>query len=271
MSELQKIEQPVNAIVSVIERAASDPNVDISKMERLLDLQERILAKNAESAFNSDFAAMQGELPAISEKGEISVNGNVRSKYARFEDINEAVRPVLQKYGFSVQFKVAITEGTIKITGILRHRDGHSETTSLPLPADISGSKNAVQSIGSSVSYGKRYVLSALLNITTSGEDDDGRATSMDEDVLQATINNQLNYMSLVRDHFLSIAAIKEALENEAWDVAAEASEEIPQSDHQLLWKAPSKGGVWTTKERDQMKSNEFGQSLRELKGADNG
>ena len=270
-SEVQQIEQPVSAIVSVIERAASDPNVDINKMERLLDLQERILAKNAEGAFNNDFALMQGELPVISEKGEISVNGQVRSKYARFEDINQSVRPILQKYGFSIQFKVSTTENTIEVTGILRHKEGHSESTSLPLPVDISGAKNTVQSVGSSVSYGKRYVITALLNITTSGEDDDGHGTSMDQDVLQATINNQINYMSLVREHFPSIAAIKEALDVEAWDAAAEASDEIPQSDHMILWKAPSKGGVWTTKEREQMKSSEFGQALRALKGENNG
>ena len=32
-----------------------------------------------------------------------------------------------------------------------------------------------MQSVGSSVSYGKRYAASALLNLTTHGEDDDGR------------------------------------------------------------------------------------------------
>ncbi|WP_409524602.1 ERF family protein [Pseudomonas sp.] len=44
------------------------------------------------------------------------------------------------------------------------------------LPLDTSGSKNAVQAVGSSTSYGKRYVMSALLNLTTRGEDDDGHA-----------------------------------------------------------------------------------------------
>jgi len=31
------------ALISIISRAASDPNVDIDKMERLLQMQERIL------------------------------------------------------------------------------------------------------------------------------------------------------------------------------------------------------------------------------------
>ena len=41
---------------------------------------------------------------------------------------------------------------------------------------DSTGSKNNVRAIGSSISYGKRYAASALLNITTRGEDDDGKA-----------------------------------------------------------------------------------------------
>ncbi len=54
------------------------------------------------------------------------------------------------------------------------HRDGHRETTELTLEADTSGSKNSVQSIGSSLQYAKRYIEASLLNLTTGGEDDDG-------------------------------------------------------------------------------------------------
>ena len=64
------------------------------------------------------------------------------------------------------------------ITAILSHREGHSEETTLTLDADKSGSKNAVQAVGSSISYGQRYAAVALLNITTRGMDDDGENAS---------------------------------------------------------------------------------------------
>src|SRR6202043_3736939 len=64
----------------------------------------------------------------------------------------------------------------IVVTGVLSHRDGHAEETTMLLPADISGGKNPLQAIGSSTSYGKRYTAGALLNITSRGEDDDGWA-----------------------------------------------------------------------------------------------
>lgn len=160
--------------IGMIERVAANKDVDVTKLEKLLDMQERIMAKNAEMAFNRDMAMMQADLPTITEHGEIKVNDVVRSRYARFEDINEAVRPVLQKHGFAINFKTDTTGGTVKVTGILTHREGHRETTDMTLPVDVSGSKNAVQSIGSSVSYGKRYVMEALLNLTSRGQDDDG-------------------------------------------------------------------------------------------------
>jgi hypothetical protein len=55
------------------------------------------------------------------------------------------------------------------------HRDGHSEETSLASPVDTSGSKNAVQQIGSTVEYLRRYTLLAALGLATS-KDDDGHA-----------------------------------------------------------------------------------------------
>ncbi len=44
----------------------------------------------------------------------------------------------------------------------------------MPLPLDTSGSKNNIQGMGSSLTYGKRYLVTAMLNIVTEGEDKDG-------------------------------------------------------------------------------------------------
>jgi hypothetical protein len=164
-------------LVEVIARAARDPNVDIDKMERLLEMQERVHARHARAAYYAALADMQPELPVVEEHGGIKDrNGNIQSTYALWEDVNEAIRPVLQRFGFALSFKVRRAEGEIVTTGILSHREGHSEETELALPSDTSGSKNAVQAIGSSSQYGKRYTAYALLNITSRGEDDDGQA-----------------------------------------------------------------------------------------------
>jgi hypothetical protein len=172
------IESSATAIIQVIERAASNPEVDIDKMERLLQMQERVLARDAEAAFNADLAQMQNELPVIEENGAIKGrDGKVQSRYAKFEDINEAVKPILRQYGFAISFRTAFEGGEVIVTGVLSHRQGHREQSTVKLPADASGNKNNVQGWGSSISYGKRYTMSALLNITSRGEDNDGRGS----------------------------------------------------------------------------------------------
>lgn len=172
------IPNETTAIVQMIERAAMNPAVDIDKMERLLQMQERVMERNAKAAYISALAAMQPHLPVIAERGEIKHGENkpVQSRYALWEDINDAIKPVLAEYGFALSFRTGQEDARIIVTGILSHRDGHSEETTMHLPVDASGSKNAVQAVGSSTSYGKRYTTQALLNLTSRGEDDDGNA-----------------------------------------------------------------------------------------------
>jgi len=182
MTAVQKVEPTANqvaeyssGILAVIERAARDPNVDIDKMERLILMQERVQSREAQTAYYADLAKMQPNLPIIDERGGIKGrDGQVQSTYALWEDVNEAIRPTLAEHGFSLSFRVSRAEGEIVVTGILAHHFGHREETTLALPTDTSGSKNAVQAVGSSTSYGKRYTAFALLNLTTTGEDDDG-------------------------------------------------------------------------------------------------
>lgn len=161
------------AILSVISRAASDPNVDIDKMERLLLMHERMQSKQAEALFAADLADMQDALPAIGERG----NAAGRYTFALWEDINTAIKPVLKRFGFALTFRTDFADG-IAVTGVLTHKSGHREETTIKLPADSSGNKNAVQAVASSVSYGKRYTAGALLNLTSHGEDDDAYASS---------------------------------------------------------------------------------------------
>ena len=166
-----QMQSDVAAIIQVIERAATNPNVDIDKMERLLEMQERIMARNAKIAFSSAFSMMQPDLPEIPEHGK--GHGNIT--YALWEDVNDLIRPVLAAHGFGISFQTGREGPNILVTAILTHREGHSEQTTMSLPLDTSGSKNAVQAVGSSTSYGKRYTAQALLNLTSRGDDDNGK------------------------------------------------------------------------------------------------
>ena len=195
-------------IIDAIIRAAADPNVDVVKMERLVAMQDRMVAQAAKIAFDEALSKMQPELPIINRRGRIEIRkkdpktgdrtGPVEQStaYALWEDISEAIVPVLHKYGFSLSFRTPIDpSGKISVTAILA-RGGHREETTLPFQHDSTGSKNAAQAIVSATSYGKRATACLLLNITSKGEDDDGKKS----EGLEPIDENQLLYLIKLAD-----------------------------------------------------------------------
>lgn len=167
-----------SASVSMFERLALDPNVDVDKLERLIQMQERIMRHDAKAAFDGAFAKMQHEIPVIDEKGRIEVKGALRSTYAVLEDIHDAIKPVTARHGFAIRHRTewpADKPGIIRIVGILSHEQGHSEETVFEAPMDRSDYRTDIQSMGSTVSYGRRYTTLDLLNISTRKADNDGQ------------------------------------------------------------------------------------------------
>jgi hypothetical protein len=164
-------------LMGAITRAASDPNVNVDKLERLMTMYERISANDARVRAARAKAMMQPELEGVVKRGQ---NGSTKSRYAKWDDILLSIRPTLGEYGFELSFRTGpVVNGMLPLTGILTHEGGHCEETTLPLPIDASGSKNPVQGIGSTVTYGKRYVAGLLLNIAALDEaDDDAQAAS---------------------------------------------------------------------------------------------
>jgi hypothetical protein len=66
---------------------------------------------------------------------------------------------------------------TVTYTGKVSHIDGHSRDAQIVLPADTGPGRNAVQSHGSTITYAKRYLLTMLLNLVFTNDDDDGNAS----------------------------------------------------------------------------------------------
>jgi hypothetical protein len=163
-------------VLSMLERVLTAPDFDMDRAERLWAMQKEIRAEQAKAEAIEAMSEMQSKIPAIRRTGQIKNNaGQVQSTYAKWEHINEALGPVLRKYGFALSFRVQQDGNKIKVVAILSHRAGHQETTDVELAPDASGSKNAPQAVVSAISYGKRVTASALLNITSYDEDDDGQ------------------------------------------------------------------------------------------------
>lgn len=171
------------SILDIIDRAASNPQTNVDMMERLLGMYERIKAGEARAAFKAAQVEMKPKLPVIDKNGKITIKKKdtetviQSTPYGLYEDIDAAITPILHEHGFVLSFRPGTApDGKITVTAILSHRLGHEEEATVPLPHDGSGSKNAVQAVGSSLSYGKRYSAILLLNLRIEGEDDDGKA-----------------------------------------------------------------------------------------------
>lgn len=183
MNELQKTENNQQTFLTLIEKVVLDPNVDVEKMGKILDMQERILNKQAELEFNQAMAKAMAEIPSFEKSKKVKSfkkgeTGN-QFTYASFESINKLVKPIIAKHKLFMTFMTDFqSDNHVMITAKITHESGYSQETSMRFPFDPSGSKNQIQATGSAISYGKRYTMNALLNITTHDEDDDGFSTS---------------------------------------------------------------------------------------------
>ena len=65
-----------------------------------------------------------------------------------------------------------------------------------------------------------------------------------------------IEHNAVARDNWKSIAYMKKYIELEDYAAAAQAYDEISMEDRALLNIAPSKGGIWTTAERDMLKAH---------------
>lgn len=249
MSQVAKKEQSRVANVATpahLLQVAVEQGADIDKLEKLMDLQDRYNAEGARKEFAEALAGFQSELgPIIKRK-----KGH-NCKYADLDDIAQEIRPLLDRYGLAYSFSNDQDNTGIFVTCTVRHKSGHSESNRMGAPFDTSGGKNNIQAIASSVTYLRRYTLTGALGITTGEDDDDGGKPSF-------VIDDLLSYQEVVRDEFPSIATIKEALAVDDYSTAKEAWRELDESARNTLWKAPSKGGIFTTKERAQIKSDEW-------------
>lgn len=156
---------------------AIEKGAGVDQLEKLMDLQERWERKEAAKSFKAAMVDFQNNKPVV-----IKTERAHNSKYAPLAKIQQAVDPVLSQYGISYRWEQSQDEnGGITITCIISHVNGHEERTSLTAPKDSSGSKNAIQSLGSTVSYLKRYTLEGAIGLATDKDDDGGNPKPKDE------------------------------------------------------------------------------------------
>ena len=144
--------------------------------------------KRSESIANfaEAFAKFQADVtdPKMDESTDyITKTGKrINFKYASLKEIMKTVRPVLAKHGISIMQEPKMDGNKVSITTTLLHSSGEYITFE---PTIMNASSPMAQEIGSAITYGRRYSVSAVLGLGAE-DDDDGNAA-------QDGVDNQKN------------------------------------------------------------------------------
>lgn len=154
----------------------------VDQLERLFEMQMKWDTDLQRKAFVAAMAAFKAEAGGITIAKSKQVRfttqkGTTEYMHAELHDITRALVPVMAKHGLSHRWVLEQAGKDIKVTCVMTHRDGHSESVQMTAQADDSGGKNSIQAIASTKTYLERYTLLAATGIATGGEhDDDGRS-----------------------------------------------------------------------------------------------
>ena len=208
MSKALKTVEPVQVpatqadpVLSMLERISTDPSVSIERVEQAFAFYQKVEADRARKEFTAAMIAAQMEMEPIRKDAN---NPQTRSKYASFEALDRAARPVYTKHGFVCTYRIddSPKPDHVKVVCTVMHKAGHERDYPADMPADGKGAKGGdvmtkTHATGSAVSYGMRYLLKMIFNIAVSDKDDDGNSASDSG----ATVNQvQLNELIALAD-----------------------------------------------------------------------
>lgn len=166
-------------------RIAVEGGADLDRLERLMDLQARWEAAEAKKAAVQAMTRFKAEPLEIFKRKKVDFatrdGDRVTYKHAELSDVTDAVGPAMARHGLSFRWNVQQEKDRITVDCIVTHERGHSETVTMFAAPDVSGKKNHIQQVASTVTYLQRYTLLAATGMATKGVDDDGRESEVPE------------------------------------------------------------------------------------------
>lgn len=122
---------------------------------------------------NELFTALSLAQSEIKGAVKDSTNPYFKSKYANLASVWEAVRVPLTKNGLSIAQVFETNGDKLILTTILGHKSGQSLSSHMELPI---GQKRDPQTLGSLISYCRRYSLASICSLPSIDDDDAERA-----------------------------------------------------------------------------------------------
>lgn len=201
----QEHQQVATTPAHLLELAVSK-DLDIEKLTKLVELQERWQKEQARKAFFSALSDFQIACPDIRKNKRVHFETrsgpDTEYFFAPLADIDRQIKHPLKECGLTKRWEIEDDKDVIRVTCIITHTDGHSERTTMTASADNSGGKNAIQARASAIEYMRRYTLCGALGITTADSDIDGRLPEADIDKLHNEYMALYNEIVLLDEGF---------------------------------------------------------------------
>jgi ERF superfamily len=201
------------AMINRAIESGSGPEV----MSQLLTLQKEWDAMQAKKSFDNAMAELRQNMPTVVKRQSADFGkGGAAYKYEDLSAITEAISPIMADAGLSFRWRTTSDKSSVSVTCIISHRDGHAEETTLTAGMDTSGSKNAIQALGSAVTYLQRYTLKAAIGIAAA-KDDDGHAAGPSVDATAPSRDTKARAIYSEAEHKIRTAKTKDDLK-EVWE-----------------------------------------------------
>jgi len=178
----------------------------VETVERLFAIAKEERAEAARIAYNTAFHALQSD-PEFLPVKKLGKNDQTRSLFARAEDVDAMLDPLLARHGFSVSaWREPIPDRPEEDLVVLavRHAGGHESRHPFPAPSDHLGPKGSpvktrLHGGASSQTYVVRHLKCNVFNIHLV-KDDDGNAGGGGPSAEPVTKEQAANIVALIEE-----------------------------------------------------------------------
>jgi hypothetical protein len=243
-NELTKVESalPVESTYDRVLELAIQKESPMDQLQKFLELKYQHEEREAKKAFVSAMASFKAEPPEILKTKHVFYKlkdnkGVVDYWHADLGVICDDICKALSKYDLFSSWKIEQPDkSTVRVTCIITHGLGYSDSVTMEGPPDTSGGKDALKAVASTSTTLQRLTLLAATGLSAKGMDVDGgkqeepiEYISTDQaievsDMLDELYSGNPNAEKLIADWF-SLITLKSGIE-------IKDAEHIPVSEY---------------------------------------
>lgn len=208
--------------------AAIQQGTPVEQLEKLVDLHERMEARESRRAFFAALAAFQESAPLVkqSETAKIATRSGTSYSYtfAPLDEIIRTIAPHLIRHGLSYRWDTSVEAKQITVVCTVSHVNGHTESSRVTLPIDNTSAMSDQQKVGAAMTFGQRRSLTAALGLVTTDSEapasEDTTPVSTEQadqldDMLDATGVDRVKFLRWIgceRVHLIPAARFDDAM-----------------------------------------------------------